>query len=109
MSDERKPFDVIFLQWQEDEAGDEYDGPYHDQDEVTWCQDCINDSDIEYLLATPERKAAGELLTVLEELIEELAQYGDTGWYDMPSKEKGEDGRLITRGRAAINKARGDK
>ena len=52
--------------------------------------------------------AAPDLLTVLEELIEELAQYGDIGWYDMPSKEKGEDGRLVTRALTAIEKAKGD-
>ncbi len=35
----------------------------------------------EYLLATPERKAAGELLAACEELVEEI-EYGDRLVYD---------------------------
>ena len=59
--DERKPFDVIFLEWEQDAV----DGPYHYQgdgyDDVTWCHDRISDSDVEYLLATSLRKTAPDM------------------------------------------------
>ena len=35
--------------------------------EITWCRDKINDNDIKYLLATPERKAAGDMIQVLND------------------------------------------
>lgn len=35
--------------------------------EVTWCRDQIHDSDSEYLRATPERKAAPQMLEALLE------------------------------------------
>ena len=41
-------YDVIYLQTEE-------------FPETTWCVDQINDDDVKYLLATPEREAAPEL------------------------------------------------
>lgn len=56
-----KPFDEIFLQW--------WESP-----EITWCADQIDgpeygDEDWRYLLATPVREAAPELLECLEEAL----------------------------------------
>ena len=47
--------DVIYLQTDEAAESLGLEG-------VTWCQDKINDGDIKYLLATPEREAAPDLL-----------------------------------------------
>ena len=51
--------DVIYLQTDEAAESLGLEG-------VTWCQDKINDGDTKYLLATPEREAAPELLEALE-------------------------------------------
>ena len=93
-SDERKPFDVIFLQWDDLYPFEEYS-----TEGVTWSQDKVNDSDIEYVMNTPERKAAGELLEVCQSA---------AGYFKML-----EDATGITHGwlielRAAIAKARGE-
>ncbi len=39
-----------------------------DEDELHWCQDKLNDDDNEYLLSTPARRAAPELLKALHKL-----------------------------------------
>ena len=41
-------------------------------DEVTWCVDKINEVDIKYLLATPQREAAPDMFEALEEIAAEL-------------------------------------
>ncbi len=51
----------IWLQFDGDAA------PGHEDEGVTWCEDPINDTDVEYLLATPERKIARELLVTINE------------------------------------------
>ena len=38
--------------------------------EITWCQYKIYDDDVEYLLATPERKAASDVLKILKDFVE---------------------------------------
>lgn len=50
-----KPHDVIYLQ-NEDEEELEY------WDATTWCSDKINEHDVKYLLCTPVRVAAPDLL-----------------------------------------------
>ena len=86
-------------------------------DEVSWAVLCEKDLNAGFVVAMcygPDAQpnarliaAAPELLEVLDELVWELDRYGDTGWYDAPSKEKGDAGKLITRARRAIAKATG--
>jgi len=45
------------------------DDPFDEIDGATWCADRINESDVQYLLATPERLAAAELLAVVDWLV----------------------------------------
>ncbi len=54
--------DVIYLQHGESPIRLEEVG-------ITWCQDEINAGDTKYLLATPEREAAPELLEALEDIL----------------------------------------
>ena len=58
-----KPPDVIWLQWFDAEGH-----PYEYGSDVTWCEDKQDDEDPKYLLATPEREAAGELQIWLTQL-----------------------------------------
>ena len=51
--------DVIYLQHGESPIRLEEVG-------ITWCADKINDGDTKYLLATPEREAAPDLLEALD-------------------------------------------
>ena len=55
-----KPPDVIYLQWYEQDGGEG----------VTWCEDKINESDVEYLLRTPATAAAPDLLEALGTLMD---------------------------------------
>ncbi len=59
-----KPPDVIYLQSHGD--GLEELDPFGELGDITWCQDQINDNDDKYLLATPEREVAQQLLRALE-------------------------------------------
>ena len=52
-------YNVIYLQMDKE-------AEYFYDEGVTWCIDKINDTDIKYLLATPEREAAPDLLEALE-------------------------------------------
>ena len=102
-SDERKPFDVIFLQWDDLYPFEEYS-----TEGVTWSQDKVNDSDIEYVMNTPERKAAGELLEACEATMEWLKS---TGYHKDYSGEyclyaDYDPGDLFDQVTAAIAKAR---
>ena len=77
------PPDKIYLQWWPDPTEPEPPG------EVTWCVDEINDTDAEYLLATPERLAAGEMREALENIVNEIGPdighdfgcFNETGGY----------------------------
>ncbi len=41
----------------------------HPEIETTWCRDPVNDDDIKYLLATPAREAAADLIKQLRNFI----------------------------------------
>jgi len=69
------PHDAIYLQ-----VGDS-DEPIR-IDETTWCSDKINDGDVKYLLATPEREAAPEMYKELEQAKDALERCGIGGIYD---------------------------
>lgn len=47
-----KPPKVIYLQWYDDMG----DSPDSIGDEITWCQEQINETDLEYVLVEKERK-----------------------------------------------------
>lgn len=81
--------DVIYLQW-------DNEGPMS-QRNTTWSVDKINEKDGTYLLATPERLAAPDLLAACKGLVEMCAA-GD-GTY--PEHEPPE----MNDARAAINRA----
>ena len=65
------PHDVIYLQISDS------DEPIR-IDETTWCSDKINDGDVKYLLATPEREAAPEMYEAVRKA-EQLATIA-TDW-----------------------------
>ena len=52
-------FDVIYLQIEND-GSNEFD------DQATWCQDKINDTDVKYLLADSKNEAADDLYEALK-------------------------------------------
>jgi hypothetical protein len=88
------PYGVIYLQ-----------ASPHREIETTWCSDQITDDDIKYLLATPEREAAPELLEALEGVMPILNE----AEYYLPGKLA--DGEilvhtLVQKARAAIAKAK---
>ena len=70
------PPDIIYLQWHGEPYYNGTIDPNTDVSEVTWCMDEIWDVDIKYLLATPEREAATELL----EALKGLRDYEDASW-----------------------------
>ncbi len=61
-------YDVIYLQTGKNIESLEEEG-------ITWCQDRIEDGDTKYLLATPEREAAPELLEACQELVQAMVDY----------------------------------
>lgn len=83
--------DTLFLQ-----LGETYGEDFHGDD--TWCVDRIDDTDVQYLRATPERQAASDLLTACELALNYLEHQQFEGEGDTWYKEQL---------RAAIAKARG--
>ena len=57
-------YDGIYLQVNLEE----WDSIEYEWNGVTWCSDLIYDDDVKYLLATPEREAAPEMLEALEKI-----------------------------------------
>ena len=72
--------DRIYLQYDDEPA------PDYEHEGATWCEDRINDSDVEYVLATPERLAAWELLAAAVQAATVMNAFGNiTNWPpDMP-------------------------
>ena len=83
MSD--KPPDTIWLQW--DDA-DPHEG-------VMWCEDRINDNDLEYVKRTPLTDAAPDMLAALTDMVEAYE-------YEASSENP-----TLMAARAAISKAEG--
>ena len=65
-----EPPDVIYLQYYgSDFYVDDIENPEPAWgDEVTWCVDRINKADIEYIHATPIRKSAEDMASILREM-----------------------------------------
>jgi hypothetical protein len=73
MEFEMKIHDAIYLQVCTEYGDENFDGEFGD--EVTWCKDKINDSDIEYVradLAKQQLQQAGDLLTRLQKADDEF-------------------------------------
>jgi len=100
MSETKQAHDRIWLQdgCDDPECGD---GRCGLAVEVTWCEDRINDHDSEYLLATPVRKSAHDLLAVLTDMTALAA--GPAGGVSQSQKRE-----IIERARAAIRAATGE-
>ena len=71
-----KPPKTIYLQTDEEAEQYSYEG-------VTWCVDQINTNDKQYILSTPEREAASDLLEALRHLLEEALQTNENehAWF----------------------------
>ena len=82
-----KPYGHIFLQW----------GNHADWDSITWCQDKIDDDDVEYV----RRATVDDMLDVLQVIFNRVM-------YESPMAEMGNifDDDMIERVRGVLAKAK---
>ena len=89
-------FDVIYLQIEND-GSNEFD------DQATWCQDKINDTDVKYILADNKTEAADDLYEALKHLVEYIDKEGPAAkeWKAITEWcEKGEQAILKAEGKS---------
>ena len=72
-----QPPDIIYLQYYGDDwYVDNIENPEPAEgDEVTWCVDKINEVDIKYLLATPQREAAPAMFEAIRLTAQEVGAH----------------------------------
>ena len=102
---------AIYLQVCPEDDG-ECNTPFHDHTEVTWCQDRINDGDIEYTRSEEVAKlraALGACVEALNESVDLVRHDYESDWrHGLPTRKAQLDGKkdLLDAHIAAITQAK---